>query len=288
MKIIRSTLAIAGVLAVVGCDLPDQLRPVMATVNQSQPLAKEKSLDAEIRFAVGSLEVAAESPTKLYSVDLEYDKANFQPEVRYEPLAAGDSGRLVVKLEGNNKIGFRNEADRNRLRLGLSDSVPINLSVNNGVGRARLSLSRLQVARLELETGVGGTKITSYEPNPIACERIRIHSGVGGVDAVGLGNLNFRELEFEGGVGGADLDLTGQWKRDAEIRIQVGVGGVSLRMPRDLGVEVQAEKHFLSGFRLDGFVKRDNRYYSENYDKAKIRVLLQVSTGIGGFSLRWV
>ena len=108
------------------------------------------------------------------------------------------------------------------------------------------------------------------------------------MEAVGLGNLNFRELEFEGGVGGADLDFTGQWKQDAQVRIQVGVGGVSVRMPRDLGVEVDAEKNFLSGIHLDGFVKRNYHYYSENYDTAKVRVFMRVTTGVGGFRINWV
>jgi predicted membrane protein len=108
------------------------------------------------------------------------------------------------------------------------------------------------------------------------------------MDAVGLGNLNFRELDFEGGVGGASLDFTGDWKQDAQIKIQVGVGGVNLRVPRDLGVKVDAEKHFLSGLHLERFVKRDSQYYSENYDKAKFRVSIRVATGIGGFKITWI
>jgi len=160
--------------------------------------------------------------------------------------------------------------------------------VNTGVGDARLSLSGLQISRLDFESGVGGSRLSSYEPNVVPCDFIRIKNGVGSMDAVGLGNLNFRELEFEGGVGGADLDFTGAWKRDADVRIQVGVGAVTLRMPRELGVRVEAEKHFLSGLHLDGFNKRDAYYYSESYDRAKIRVSVRVATGVGGFRINWL
>jgi hypothetical protein len=144
------------------------------------------------------------------------------------------------------------------------------------------------VERLDLECGVGGSKVTAYEPNPVVCEVVRIKNGVGGMDAIGLGNLNFRDLEFEGGVGGATLDFSGAWKQNAEIRIQVGVGGVNMKLPRDLGVKVEAEKHFLSGLHLDGFSKRDSYYYSENYDKAKIRLSVRVATGVGGFRITWI
>jgi len=174
------------------------------------------------------------------------------------------------------------------MRLGFTDSLPLNLSVNTGVGDARLSLSRLKVARLDMESGVGGSKLSAYDPNPIECQSIRIRSGVGSMNAVGLGNLNFRALDFEGGVGGASLDFTGDWKQDAQITIQVGVGGVNLRVPRELGVKVDAEKHFLSGLHLERFVKRDSQYYSENYDTAKFRVSIRVVTGIGGFKISWV
>ena len=275
-------------LSPLACNFEERGPAEMVSLNKTQPMGKEKSLDANIHFGIGSLEVSGERTPALYSMDLEYDKAHYEPSVEYEIEGAGDEGRLSIKLESSNKVGLRSERKTNRMRLGFTDSLPLNLSVNTGVGDARLSLSRLKVARLEMESGVGGSKLSSYDPNPIECQTIRIRNGVGSMDAVGLGNLNFRELDFEGGVGGASLDFTGDWKQDAQIKIQVGVGGVNLRVPRDLGVKVDAEKHFLSGLHLERFVKRDSHYYSENYDKAKFRVSIRVATGIGGFKITWV
>jgi len=271
-----------------GCNFEERVPAEMASLEKSQPLGKEKSLSADVRFDIGSLEVAAEKSSSLYSLDLEYDKASYRPEVRYEAPAAGDEGQFTFKLSSIQKIGLRAEGQTNRLRLNLSNAVPLKLDINTGVGDARLALTGLRLSRLELQAGVGGSKITDYEPNPSPCEYIRIKNGVGSMEAVGLGYLNFREFEFEGGVGGANLDFSGSWKQDAEIRIQVGVGGVNLRMPRDLGVKVEAEKHFLSGLHLDGFEKRDSYYYSENYDKAKVRVSVRVATGVGGFRISWL
>jgi hypothetical protein len=270
-----------------GCDFEHQAATEMVSTTQSRPLGTESSLDADISFGIGNLEISSDSLSVLYSLDLEYDKANFEPHVLYE-AASGNRGHLSVKLESARHVGFRTKTQTNRLRLSFNETLPLELSVNAGVGQARLSLSRLKIKRLDMESGVGGAKISSYEPNPVECDRVRIRNGVGGMKAVGLGNLNFRELEFEGGVGGADLDFTGQWKQDAQVRIQVGVGGVSVRMPRDVGVEVDAEKSFLSGIHLDGFMKRNSRYYSESYDKAKVRVFMRVTTGVGGFRINWV
>jgi hypothetical protein len=287
MRLLTWTAVLILAAQFCACDFEPRVAAEMESMNKSQPLGNEKSLSADIRFDIGSLEIAGEKDTTLYSVDLEYDKSSYQPELHYQPPVGADEGSFSFRLESNHKIGLRAE-HHNRLRLNLTKSIPLKLNINTGVGDARLSLSGLEIARLDLESGVGGSKLSSYEPNSVPCEFIRIKNGVGSIDAVGLGNLNFRELEFEGGVGGANLDFTGSWKRDADIRVQVGVGGVNLRMPREIGVRVEAEKHFLSGLHLDNFNKRDSYYYSEGYDRAKIRVSVRVTTGVGGFRITWV
>ena len=227
-------------------------------------------------------------PDSLYSLDLEYDRASYEPDVQYNSALEAEEGRFSFSLESTHHMGIRKERHNNRLRLGFTESIPLKLKISAGVGDARLSLSGIKLAQMDFESGVGGAKISAYEPNPIECEFIRMKNGVGSIEAVGLGNLNFKELEFEGGVGGADLDFTGEWKQDANIRITVGVGGVNVRMPRQIGVRVEAEKHFLSGVHLEDFIQRDSAYYSENYDKAAVRVTVHVETGIGGLRITWL
>jgi len=279
-----AAIILAGIGA--ACHLEDRIPAEVVSMNQSQPLGKEKSLEADIRFDVGSLEVTSEKSGNAYAVDLDYDRASYKPDVRFEKGA--DTGRLSLRLESLHKLGLRADHHQNRLRLGLSDSVPVELSVNSGVGDTRMSLTGMKLRTLDIESGVGGSRISSFEPNAIPCDRVRIKNGVGSLDAVGLGNLNFRVLEFEGGVGGANLDFTGEWRADAEISIQVGVGGVTVRMPRSVGVKVDTKKNFLSGFHLENFSKRDSLYYSENYDTAKIRIFMRVVTGVGGFKIAWI
>jgi hypothetical protein len=272
-----------------GCVFEERVPIETVSMNQTQPLGNEKNLDTTVNFGIGSLELTGdEKGASIYSLNLEYDRNTYEPEIQYNASQNGEEGRFNFNLKSTHKMGLRRERHNNRLRLAFSDSIPLKLRVVTGVGDARLSLSGLKLARLDFESGVGGSKMSAYEPNPVSCESIRLKNGVGSIEAVGLGNLNFRELEFEGGVGGANLDFTGEWKQSADIRIQVGVGGVNLSIPRDLGVRVEAEKHFLSGLQLEGFSKRDTDYYSENYDKAAVRISVRVITGIGGFKITWV
>ena len=285
----KATWILCGLLVSSGCGFDERVPIEMASMSQAQPLGNEKSLDSTIRYDIGSLEITGGEQTKdLYSYDLEYDKATYRPEVQYQEDPASEKGRLYFNLQRIHRSGVRRHRYNNRIRLAFNNSVPLSLSVNAGVGDARLSLSGMKLSRVNLEAGVGGAKIAVYEPNSIPCDYVGIKNGVGGLDAVGLGNLDFRTLEFEGGVGGANLDLTGEWKRDAEIHIKVGVGGVNVKMPRELGVKVESEKSFLSGVQLEGFNQRDSIHYSSNYDTAKIRVSVRIETGIGGLKITWI
>ena len=272
------------------CRFPEREAPVEAvSLNQNQPLGKETNLDASVRFDFGALEITREeNRNRLYSLELEYDKVRYTPDIKYTLSADALHGQFYANLHGIQRTGIAKELPTNRMRLAFADSVPLRLHITTGVGDARLSLSGLQLSGLDFDTGVGSAKISTYEPNSVICDHIRLKSGVGSLDAVGLANLNFKELEFDGGVGGANLDLSGEWKQNADIRIQVGVGGVNLAVPREIGVRVEAVKHFLGGVQLEGFSQRDSYSYSKNYDTAAIRITVQVTTGIGGLKITWI
>jgi hypothetical protein len=287
MKNLIGALVIGIGLLSIGCQLEGHVPAEIVTMEQSQPAGGEESLRARIDYDIGRLEISSDQAENMYALNLEYDKARYEPRVSYE-TDGGREGLLEVELDTTRKLGFGNHGKTNILDLNLTNGVPVSLKINSGVGESRLSLSGMQLTNLDLSAGVGGTKITTYEPNAVACNRIHLENGVGSMEAVGLGHLNFESFHFEGGVGGADLDFSGEWQRDAQIRIEVGVGGVTVRMPRTVGVVVDADKNFLSGLHLDGFVKRGSEYYSESYDEAEIRIEVRVSTGIGGFKFSWL
>ena len=285
----KSPWILCTFLLFAGCDFGDRVPIEMASMNQSQAIGKEKSLSSDIRFDIGTLEISgSRKEAVLYSYDLEYDKASYSPDVQYNSALGGTEGRFSFNLNDLHRGGLRRQRQSNRLNIAFNNSIPLNLRVNAGVGDARLSLSGIKLSRFEFESGVGGAKISAYEPNSVPCEYVRLKNGVGGFDAIGLGNLNFRTFEFEGGVGGANLDFSGEWKQNADVQIKIGVGGVNVRLPREIGVKVEAAKHFLSGVHLEGFNQRDSYYYSQNYDTAPIRISVRVEAGIGGLKITWL
>jgi len=75
---------------------------------------------------------------------------------------------------------------------------------------------------------------------------IRINSGAAATKATGLCNANFRRLDFNGGVGASDLSFDGEWKSEARVDMNLGVGKNEIFLARHVGAKVRPAGSFLS------------------------------------------
>jgi hypothetical protein len=178
-------------------------------------------------------------------------------------------------------------AHRVRIRLGLGTGVALQLSTKTGVGKNDLDLTGLRLQSLQLETGVGETRLGILAPNPERCRTVSVNTGLGAFKTTGLGELGFERFTFRGGIGGTELDFSGTWERPGEVDIALGIGGASISLPRDLGVELSADKNFLTGFTIKGFESVGGRYRSANLDRTTKRANFRLKAGIGGLDVRW-
>ncbi|HSR51550.1 MAG TPA: LiaF domain-containing protein [Acidobacteriota bacterium] len=255
-----------------------------ADMQSSEPSQGETRIEAEIDMSVGRLMVQPGSAEFTYELDVHYNEEAYKPQVSM--TREGGTAKLNVELEKTTSGGARGE---NEVDLRLNPEAALALTTKAGVGEARLDLSNLKVENLNLTSGVGATNLTMLTPNPIRCRSLYIEAGVGALEATGLGNLNFESMRFEGGVGGAELDFSGAWENPGRIEIEVGVGGVEIRIPREVGVRLEASESFLSGLDLDGFEKESSgRYRSRNIDSAKKVISIDLETGIGGVEINWI
>lgn len=254
-----------------------------ATRNESADRQQEETLEATVELSVGSLEISAAAPGQVYSLELHYMESASEPDVKYS-TRNGD-GHLEVRLPGGGR-GMRG-GSRTRLSLQLGPDLPLRLKASMGVGEGRIDLSKLSLESLAIESGVGETRISMLEPNPITCERLEVVSGVGEIELIGLGNIRFRRLVFKGGIGASKLDFSGEWTQDAEVEVDVGIGGIEVRLPRNVGAEVDVTRHFLSNADMRGFTRKGDRYISENHDRVEHIIRFRVRAGIGGIEFRW-
>jgi hypothetical protein len=268
---------------------------IITNFSDSRPFSGEADFKATINFPIGNIIVEAAPENVLYSLDVDYDSSRFQPEASYQDGRLGfrlsgdrstihlDPGRLQLKI-GH---GFKSEL-KNRLILRISPKTRLDLTLHAGLGETRINLARLSTRRLDLESGVSSTFIACDTPNPGTCERLHMKAGVGELEALQLGNLNFETMDFEGGIGSSSLDFAGQWRRNASIKVKMGIGELQVRLPREVAAEVNSEKKFLSGLHLESFQQRGSTYFSDNFDSALIRLLFELHTGIGSVSVKWL
>lgn len=256
----------------------------MTVLNKSEVRSDEESLRARVNLNTGELHVEPGPASSIYEVDIHYSKDVFKPRVDF----SRDQGRasLEVELEGEGK-SFHS-LGKNVVNLRLSPEVPLELESNSGVGESNIVLSGMAVRDLSLRSGVGETRISMLEPNRDICERVDITSGVGDIEVTGLGNFGFDSFRFRGGVGESKLDFSGEWMRLGRIEIEVGIGGVEILIPRDVGAEIRTSKGLFSDFKMEGFSQRGDVFTSDNMDRVEKVVKFEVRSGIGEVRVRWI
>src|SRR5207247_1803601 len=95
-----------------------------------------------------------------------------------------------------------------------------------------------------------------------------------------LANANADQIRIRGGVGGIDLDFGGTWTRDLTVTTRLMLGKLTLRVPPDVGVKVDLQR-IAAGFEHSGLEKRDDGWYSPNYETAKYKLHLHAETFFG-------
>jgi len=112
---------------------------------------------------------------------------------------------------------------------------------------------------------------------------LSVNMGAGKAELT-LGSLAVSNLDLNLGVGEAIVDLTGDWKNDLAASIKGGVGKATVRLPREVGVEVHT-KHGLGEVRTGELRKQNGAYVNEAYGKSPVTLRVNVEGGIGEINL---
>ncbi|HEU4680879.1 MAG TPA: hypothetical protein VFS51_03995 [Gemmatimonadales bacterium] len=246
----------------------------------------ETRLTAQLEYAAGNLEVSPGRPGELYRMDLSYDEDRFVPVSDFDAA----SGEVVLGLRSRGESGVR-VSSRNQLlqvaKVAISPRVDLALALNLGAAEAQIELGGLRVSSLDLKTGASKAVISFSRPNATRCRQAVFSAGAAEVTVLGLGNSRCDEIEFEAGVGSVTLDFGGTWSSSARVAVNMAVGGLTLRLPRQVGVRIAMDK-FLSSFEPAGLVRRGDAFVSENYDRATRRLDLEITTAVGGVGVQWL
>ncbi len=274
----RRILALAAAAALVPAAASAQ---DWRTVTQTRQRAGEKQLQVDVQYGAGKLNIQPARDNTLYRATIEYDADLFDPVTRYR------DGQLTVGVEGTGKHLRLKDRQGGEMRLELSPDVPLDLTLEFGAVEADMELGGLHIEKAEIHTGASETEVRFSHPNASECRRAEFAVGAAAFRAYGLGNLNCRNLKVDAGVGDITLDFTGEWRGDVNAELNVALGSANLVLPRDVGVRVNKDT-FLASFDSSQFTKRNGEFYSENWEQAQHRLVIDVSGALGSINVRWV
>lgn len=279
-------LILAGLLAAVvlaGCDNLRMKPPQVRKSHEERRLDAGKRLRVNAEVAAGNLNVDKAVTGLLYTLDTRWDAANVSRRV--DCRAAGDGSVLEIALRGKTP-----QSDENRVDLSLSDQVPLELELETGVGESRIDLSGLQVETVQVNQGVGSLRLAVDESQAFACREFEVQCGVGEMELRGLANLAPRRFRLKGGIGHASVNFSGQGTRDIDAQVEVGIGQIDIILPEGLGVRIRTERErWGAGLSLpaDRFQQQGSYSVTPDYEKSAQKLDLVIHAGLGQVCIRF-
>jgi len=99
-----------------------------------------------------------------------------------------------------------------------------------------------------------------------------------------LNSVNLKNLDVHMGAGQLDLDLTGERKTSVNGTIEGGVGQATIRLPKNVGVHVDATGG-IGSVDADGLQRDGSSYINESYGKTPTNIELTIHGGVGEIRL---
>jgi len=254
----------------------------------------EKELKVTLTSSFGSVLISRGKAEKILQIG-SASREHEDPKITMDYAIRNRVGYLDLSLgEGSRdndgrKGGFRlSSFEGGKWFLKFSDAIPISFDIELGVGRGDFDLSGLQVKDFNLSTGASDVSLAFDEPNGLSIDNLSIESGVSKFDGRNLCNANFKRFHFKGGVGAYTLDFGGELTSEVDVDVEVGLGVLTVYLPRDVGARVTYDKTWASKVDTPGDFREtaDNASTSGNYYSAPGKMNISIDSGLGSVKIR--
>ncbi len=268
---------------------PAQERTTLREVGRTT----EREMAIVLTSTFGSVAISRGEPEKMLL--LEADRAasrapsetdyTIRNRVGYADISLGEEGKDREEKKHSFNLG---DINRGHWFLRVSDAVPVSFDVELGVGSGDFNLTGLQVKDFTLSAGASNVTLAFDEPNATRIDNLTIESGVSKFDGRNLGNANFRHLRFKGGVGAYSLDFSGAMNSEVDVDVEVGLGVLTIFLPRQVGARVSYDKSWMSRIDCDEDFHEsgENQYLSDNYASAVAKMNIRIDAGLGSVKIR--
>jgi len=218
-----------------------------------EPVADIQTLDIEGAFPVqalgypgrviinmkrGEFHINPANPGEPAYVDARYDKEKYELTEQFAmlPDSTWIYQIMFTQIESGPKTWFSSGPDP-RVEIFLPMGTPFELDSIVKQGGIEAELGGLWITDADIRYSQGGFALSISDPLQEPMNTLAIRGTMGGFAGEGLGNASPHALLVRCGMGGADVDLRGDWRNDCTVDLGVTMGGVAASVPR--GVEVR-------------------------------------------------
>ncbi len=217
-------------------------------------------------------------------------------------VSRGEVGALKTEVQ-NVETGAA-QSVRAEVKMGAG-----NLAVSSGAGGPLLMAAQFSynVAKMKPEVGYevtnGRGALTIGEPSMVMFKTwpanlryswdLKLNDDIpldldvsigAGKSRMDMRGLMLKSLGVHAGVGECEVDLTGDWHGDADVKIEGGMGRVNVRLPRAVGVRAHVAGGLGSVHTSD--LSRDGDYYVNSaYGKSPVTLTVDITGGVGEINL---
>jgi hypothetical protein len=246
-------------------------------------LEDAQSADVQLAMGTGELTIAPGGSAMLDGT-FRYNVKEWKPQIERNTVG-GLASVLIQQGQDKEAWGLAGQGARNEWDIRLGTQAPLRLTVNLGAGESDIDLSGVRLSRLSMANGAGDTSIVFRSPNPERMSELAINSGAGRLQLDQLGNANCERLTVKGGAGEVTLDLNGEWTRSATVELITGVGSVTVRVPRTIGVRITTAGSPVGKLIVNDLKSTSEGYVNEAYATAEIKLEISLTTGMGQVTL---
>jgi len=262
---------------------------------------KERFVDVKLETAFGTIILARGERDKI--VIAEYWRSEkMRQKLSMDYRTRGDGGRLDIEIKETSRRDYAHEAgswqetkgdrgshEENEWYLKFSDAVPMSYDIELGAGRGNFDFTGLKVKDLKISAGASSVQMQVGEQNTELCERVEIEAGVSKFVGTNLCNLNFKRLRFSGGVGAYKLDFGGALQQSATVDIEVGLGAVTIIVPRETPTRVVSDESWFSTLDVDDAfekIRKKGVYEMASFSTSDRTLTIKVESGLGSVKVR--
>jgi hypothetical protein len=219
-----------------GCMSHAGTAELVSTITESHSieLGKAKAVEVYLDANMASLRITG-GAAGLMDGEFTYNIEEWKPCIDYDE--SGENGVLTLRQPDLSDVNMPAEA-RCAWDIRLTDAVPISLFLDSGVGEVRMNLDGIEVAKLDLDQGIGSIDVDLGSDISRDVEIIA-DGGIGGLiitvpetagvrlDAdLGIGSLTANGLVDRDGM--LVNEAYGKAKFKVEVRVHAGIGSITV------------------------------------------------------------